>query len=154
YTLPGNVTQITPPLTTFPTPPSSGPGSYDGPGQLLGDLPARSDPIPVAGTASILGSRQFDGDIFSWRLGPYMEVPFSRRVSTSFSGGLAVVGVLSQFGYNETVRVGNNSETHDGFSSHGGFLVGGYVSGTLSVMLAEKVGLFGGVQFQDVGTYS
>jgi len=142
-------------ITTFAGYPGPHQGNYQGPNALLGDA---ATPLPgqvVPGAASITGSRQFDADLFGFRLGPYVEVPLSRRVSLNFSGGLALAYVNSTFKFNQTVTIaGVGTQSQSGSGSHSDWLPGGYVAGNLSVALSEKWALVAGAQFEDVGQYA
>ena len=119
---------------------------------LLGNAPASEYPrVTDFAAVTVTGGREFSGDIFSGRIGPYIEIPFCNRVSAIFSGGLSIVGVSSRFSYTEAI--GGNPPI-SGSGNYGNVLVGGYVSGNLNFLLTSRLGLFGGVQYQDVGTYS
>jgi len=132
-------------------------GDYLDPNALLG-YPGTALPGQV-GAASITGSRHFDADLFSFRLGPDVEVPLSRRVSLNFSGGLALVYVNSTFQFNQTVTLaGVEAQAQplpsSGSGSHSAWLPGGYVAGNISVALSEKWALVAGAQFESVGQYT
>ena len=89
----------------YPNPYNNPGGNYQSSGPLLGDVPT---PLPnqvVPGAAIITGSREFDADLWTFRLGPYLELPLSRRVSLDFSGGLALAYVNSTFTFNQTVTI-------------------------------------------------
>jgi len=109
---------------------------------------------------SIAGSRQFDADVFGWRLGPYAEVPLGSKVTLGLSGGLALAAITSDFRYHETVTfdehigVGPATRINAGSSSEADVQVGGFVSATCNVALSQKWNLFGGAQFQDLGHYT
>ncbi len=138
----------------FPSDPygGNGPGTFSGPGQLLLDTIETSS----VGSALVVGKRRFDGAIFSGRLGPYLEIPLCRKSSVWLGGGLALVGVQSNFRYDEAVTIADvvGTEGHNASGSHGDVLVGYYLSGSLSVALSSRLSLFGGVQYQSVGTYT
>src|SRR6266404_2716647 len=80
---------------------------------------------------SIAGTRQFDADVFGWRLGPYAEVPLGSKVTLGLSGGLALAAITSDFRYHETVTfdehigVGPATRINAGSSSEADVLVGG-----------------------------
>ncbi len=148
YTLPpvpgGGV--VVPPPAPYKGPYSAPPGS-----PLLGAAPNRTV-TPIAGTD------QFDlhANVFSWRLGPYVQVPvIKQRLSFSLSGGLALFYVNSQFSFQESVpRPGLSSLVTSGSGSHNDLLAGGYVEGTLSLRLTRSVDFFTGVQYTKVGNSS
>ena len=113
-------------------------------------------PLPSS-TANTLvataGTHNFDADIFGFRVGPYLELSLGERATLSFSGGLALALVTSEFNYNEAIAQPNVPSTSGAGSAHD-VMVGGYVAGNLSYKLAKDWGLFGGVQYQNVGEYS
>jgi hypothetical protein len=142
-------------ITTFANYPGPHYGDSVGPNALLGDTPAHLPAQILPGGALISGSRQFDADVFGFRLGPYVELPLSDTVSLNFSGGLAVAFINSDFSFHETVTVaGVGSQTHSGSGSHSDWLPGGYVAATCSVALSQRWALLAGAQFEDVGKYS
>jgi hypothetical protein len=132
---------------------------YQGPGALnsgngdtvIGSTPISSSTQTIAATA--IGSREFNADIFGFRLGPYIEMPVTPKWKVDLSAGLALAEVDSQFNYSETISVAGVPPS-SGSSSHNAVLVGGYVSGTVSYQLNKNWNAFGGVQFQDLGKYS
>ena len=142
-----------------PAPYSHGPFLTPGTGNpVIGATPTR---LPsVAFPTSITGSRNFDANVFGWRLGPYAELPLGKRVSIALSGGLALAAITSDFSYKETVTYNQNigtgvsTQTTAGSGSEAGVQVGGFVSGTCTVALSEKWDLFAGAQFQSMGHYT
>ncbi len=128
-------------------------GTFLGPGALMSSAPERNTSI-ISRNAIITGERTIDSDVFTLRLGPYMEVPVYRNLSFLFGGGLTLVSANTDFSYHETVTLGDTGQVSEPRSSSGSqsdFLVGGYVSGTLSYAITPEVGLFSGVQFQSAG---
>lgn len=113
-------------------------------------------PLPSS-TANTLvamtGTRDFDADIFGFRLGPYLELSLGEKTTLSLSGGLALALVDSEFSYNETIAQPNVSPA-SGSGSYHELMVGGYVAGNVSYKLAKAWDVFSGVQFQKVGQYS
>ena len=142
-------------ITSFADYPGPHRGDFLDHSGLLGDAATQLPGQVVAGGASITGSRQFDADLFGFRFGPYFEVPLSRRGSLDFSGGLALAYVNSTFNFNQTVAItGVGTQSQSGSGSHSSWLPGGYVAGNISVTLSDKWALVGGVQFEDLGTYT
>lgn len=103
----------------------------------------------------VAGSDQFDlhANVFSWRLGPYLQVPvIKQRLSFSLSGGLALFYVNSRFSYQETVSTPALAPLlNSGSGSHNDLLAGGYVEGDLALRLTRSVDIFTGVQYTKVG---
>jgi hypothetical protein len=118
---------------------------------VIGATPTGSNLGSVPATVN--GPRNFDANLFELRLGPYLEVPLGRKLALSFSGGLALVEVSSDFSFKETISVPGVAPV-SGSGSHSDLQVGGYAAGNLAYKLSEAWGLFSGVQFQDVGKYT
>jgi hypothetical protein len=138
-----------------PLPPNLQQGTYEGPGDLLGDSPQRTISV-VPNAASLIGQRAFSADIFGFRLGPYFEFPLSDRVTVTLNGGFALASVNSDFSFQETALITGvtGSDTRRGSGSHSDWLAGGYVGLTAAVDLGKKWGAFAGAQFQSVGRYT
>ena len=78
-----------------------------------------------------------------------------QRLAFSISGGPALYYINSHFSFQESVpRPGLPPLVSSGSGSHNDFLVGGYVSGTLSLKLSHSVDAFAGVQYTKVGQTS
>ncbi len=138
-------------VVTPPPPPYHGPFSAPPGSPLIGDAPNRTL-TPVAGNDQFT----LDAHVFSWRLGPYLEVPvYKQRLAFSLSGGLALLYVNSQFSFQESVpRPGMPPLLNSGSGSHNDLLAGGYVEGNLLVKLTHSVDFFTGVQYMKVGNAS
>lgn len=134
-----------------PSPPYKGPFSAPPGSPVVSDTPSRT-------LTPIAGKEQFnlDAHVFSWRLGPYLQVPLVKeRLSLSMSGGLALFYVNSQFSFQESVSgTGGAPLLNSGSGSHNDLLVGGYVGGNLSLRLTRSVDLFTGVRYTKVGNSS
>ena len=121
-----------------PEPPYT--GSLQGPGPLIPSEPApgtRSTTV-LPGAATILGERNVDSHLFTLRLGPYLEIPLSRKFALDLGGGLTLAVADTQFSFHETVLIsdpfyGINLASAPRFSSgsHTDFLVGGYAGGSV-----------------------
>ncbi len=134
-------------------PPSPYTGRLSMPGPVLVAQPIKST-TAVVQDASIAGSRDFSADLLGFRVGPYLEIPVSKSIALTLSGGFAATYVSSHFGYSETVTQGGVSSVSGGSSWHNDWLMGGYVAGNLSVAFSEHWALAAGVQFLDVGQYT
>jgi hypothetical protein len=138
-----------------PTPPYS--GNFTGPGPVIGDSPSRSQTIISSGpgSATISGQRTLDVNVLSLRLGPYLEIPLTKRLAFSLSGGLALAEVNSDFKFQESASIaGLGTESTVGGGSHSDLLAGGYLAGNLSWALNRSVNLLAGAQYMNVGNYS
>jgi len=128
-------------------------GTFFGPGALMNSSPERITSV-ISRDAVITGERKIDSDIFIFRFGPYMEVPLYKQLSFLLGGGLTLLSTHTDFSYRETVTLSDTGQVTEPRSSSGSesdFLVGGYVSGTLSYAVTRQIGLFAGVQFQSAG---
>lgn len=113
-------------------------------------------PLPSSAANTLIamtGTRNFDADIFGFRVGPYLELSLGEKTTLAFSGGLALALVNSEFSFNESIAQ-PNVPSQSGSGSDHEVMVGGYVAGNISYKLAKDWGLFGGVQYQNVGHYS
>lgn len=126
------------------------------------DLSTNGNPVlfatPLASStantfATMTGTRDFEADVFGFRLGPYLELPLGQKWRLTFSGGLALAFVNSDFRFTESVAL-PNVPTVSGSGSHNDVLIGGYVSGGVSYKLNPAWDVSCGVQFQKVGNYS
>jgi hypothetical protein len=155
----GNVSRLTDayPFTPGTTPPLTPPvyqGSFNGPGFLLGYTPVSSTTALIPGGATIVDQRNYDADIWGFRLGPYVEYPLSQNIDLWFSGGLAVGLVDGSASWKETASLaGGGTAFGSGGGSDLGLLWGGYLSAKVSWQLSERWSAEGGVQYQYLGTY-
>jgi opacity protein-like surface antigen len=123
-----------------PLPPYA--GSFQGPGPVISDIPLRrTERLPG-------GEREFEADIYGFKIGPYIEWPFAEKWSLLFSGGLAIASINSDFGFTDarTGASGSDSDSDWNF--------GGYVSGNIIYNITRSVDIFAGVQYQHLGDYS
>ncbi len=136
---------ITPPLAPYA-------GSFSGPGPLISDAPGRST---LLGTATTTGHRELDAQIYSLRLGPYWQIPITRRFSALVSGGLALADVDSDFSFSERVKVATvGSSRRSGSNSNNDILVGLFVEAGLDYAFSEQWSAFTGLQYQYLDDFS
>jgi hypothetical protein len=129
-------------------------GTFEGPGDLISTTPVEEIRFTANG-ARTTGNRQFDADIYGFRVGPYLELPLDDRWAVSLSGGLALLSVNSDFNFRETVTMADRpAQTRRGNGSNSDILPGGYIGGNFLYAVRENVNLFAGAQFQTAGTYS
>ena len=135
-----------------PLPPYS--GTYDGPGPIVSDTPTRNTEA-LSRAATITGSREFDAQLFGFKLGPYVQIPISRRWFCSLRGGVTAVAVNSRFTYQETTSIpGLGSYTSSASGYHSDWLAGVYAGGNIAWALNDSASLFAGAQYQNVGQYT
>ena len=120
------------------------------------------DPVlMVPGTSALtpggtlLTQNHFDADLWGGRLGPYVEFPLGRKLDLRLSGGLAV-GLLDGSGsWQEKLSLnGNPLGALSGSGDDFGVLWGYYASLNATWQINHRWGVAGGVQYQDLGTYS
>jgi opacity protein-like surface antigen len=148
FTIPGGVI----------VPPPGYHGTFEGPGAVIGADPSGHTTTMTTQTGdTIVGSRSLDANVFSIRVGPYVEYQLSERFSLLLGGGLYLVVGDSRFQFREQVTIVDpvtgfqSTETHSGSGSQTDFLVGGYVGMNVMYSLTKDVDLFVGAQLQSVG---
>jgi hypothetical protein len=134
------------------------PGTYDGPGPLLDDLPNRTVAYNRNG-AVVGGSRSFEGNLWFMHVGPYVEIPLAEKLSAVVSGGIAFGFMHGEFAYREQVSIttpggGTTTARSRGSNDDTEGLVGGYVSATLVYAIDPHWSVYAGGQFQSLGEYS
>jgi hypothetical protein len=139
-----------------PEPPYN--GTFQGPGAVIGSEPGNRTITSISGAATIAGDRRLDANIFTLRLGPYFELPISRKFSVMLDGGLTLGYAQSTFSFEETVLISDplyginlNSGARYGSGSQTDFLVGGYAGANLGYAISERVRLVAGAMFQSTG---
>lgn len=148
------------PFTPGTTPPAATPaspyqGSFEGPAFVIGDTPGPAIQSIVANGATIFGQRQFDADVWGFRLGPYVELPNWKKLRLSVSGGLAVGYVDGKVSWSETASIGGVRGTTVSGSGHADdSLFGFYIGATAAWQFSERWSAVAGVQYQNLGTFS
>lgn len=136
-------------------PPAPYAGGYSRPGPVIGASPTSRTTDVLQNAATITGSRDFSANLFSFRFGPYVEIPLSKSIAFTLSGGFALMCVNSEFSYDETVTIPDvGSVEHRASGSNTGWRPGGYVAGALSVALSDAWAVVGGAQFESLGQYT
>jgi hypothetical protein len=137
---------ITPPLAPYS-------GSFGGPGPVIGDTPTRAS-TEVPGGAIITGSRQIDGTLYDWHLGPYLELPLVGQLDFQVSGGLAIGLVDSRFSFSDTTTTAAGAVQAAGANHRIDSLVGFYAEAALAYRIMPEGSLFAGGQFQYLGDFT
>ena len=141
-----------------PLPPYA--GTFEGPGPLISSslTPENRSVSLLSDAATIQGTRRFESDLFTLRLGPYFEIPLSRKFAVTLNGGLTLGFADSKFSFNETVFISDPlyninlaSGSRSGSDRETDFLVGGYAGANLSYAISDRVGVFAGAMFQAAG---
>jgi hypothetical protein len=139
-----------------PVPAMAYEGTYAGPGALISDTPTRLAPVTIPDGAITTGRRDLDASIYGFRVGPYLQIQVDGPVWLSFSSGLAVALVDSDFSFSEMTTIGGvgTPSSRSGHDDRCDALFGWYVAGQCTWALDERWSVFGGVQYQDVGHFS
>jgi len=142
------------PGTTPPTTPPSYQGPFSGPGFLIGSTPSSSS-SSLLGGATVSGKRQYDADLFGFRLGPYVEFSIFnlRQLTLTLGGGFAAGWVNSSASWTETAALpGGGSLSSNGAGTDTSFLIGGYLGGQLLYNFSPNWSAVAGVQYQKLGS--
>lgn len=128
-------------------------GDYTGPGTLIEDAPNRTTAFDANGTL-VTGGRGFEADLFSFRLGPYVDLPLNKKWTVGLSGGLAVGVMDGTFSYDQLVAAGSSVTHQVGSTSNTDVLLGGYFSATLRYAINPAWSVFIGGQFVSLSDYT
>lgn len=121
-------------------------GTFAGPGALLGDTPVRT-----LGSASLFSDQKLSGDLFAFRLGPFVEWNLTPKLSLSASAGLTVAPTKLDYDFSETATLASGAGfSNSGHSSSTEVLFGGYVDARLRYDFNENWGAYLGAQFQSL----
>jgi hypothetical protein len=136
-----------------PEPPYN--GNFNGPGPLISDSPTRTE-TTIANGATVAGQRNFDGDLFGFRIGPYVEMPLDKqgKWNLNFNGGLALAAINSDFRYQEATTIaGVGTVNSSGAGRKNEFMVGGYVGSNISYAFNKSWNVFAGASWQYLPDY-
>jgi opacity protein-like surface antigen len=133
-------------------------GGYNGPRSILEDFPTpfvyRQMEDSAAVTVSAFNNDKVEGNIWGFRLGPYLEYPFGSNLTVQVMGGVALALVDARWSWSQSIAVnGVTLPTQTGRADGTDALWGWYVGGTIAWRFSERWSTVGGVQFQDVGAY-
>ena len=126
-------------------------GSFNGPGALLGDSPARTtaqEPVVIT------GSRTLDAQVYALRAGPYYEFSLGKDWSGRVGGGLVLGLADTKYTYTYNDTVNGQIVNHSGSSAGVSFNAGGYLEAKLLYQLTSEWNLFAGAQYEYLGTFS
>ncbi|HWN93393.1 MAG TPA: hypothetical protein VNT99_00030 [Methylomirabilota bacterium] len=133
-------------------PPAPYNGTFQGPGPLIDDAPARAI-VSSARGAVVTGERHFEADLFAFRLGPYIDCPIDENWMFSISAGPAVGIVDGEFRFRQTVKTDTGRRFQSGSGSETDIVFGGYLSGTIHWAINEQWGLFIGGHYTALTSY-
>jgi hypothetical protein len=149
----GQVTRRTDTYVPYPdtmiTDPAN--GTFDGPGHFLNDTPIGS---AFSGAAAMIsGTRKIDAGMWGFRLGPYAEIPLTKRINASLSGGFAGAWLDVDASWNETLSVGAVQYPFSGHGHDSALRFGYYLAANAEYQFNEDWSLVGGVQYQSLSDY-
>ena len=147
------------PFTPGTTPPTATPGapyqgSFQGPGFVIGDRPVSSTSTPIPGGATTTGNREFDANVWGFRLGPVVELPVGQKLKLSISGGVVGALIDADVSWNEHVVSGTSSANLRGSGSDLDMLWGYYIAGNIAYELDERWSIVASAQYQSLNNYS
>lgn len=139
--------------TTGTTPPNAPyQGSYQGPGFVL-NVPPTSSSTPV--NATMTEHQSFSGDLWGFRLGPYIELPITSKLTFHTSAGFAAGIMDANASWDETIVIpGATSYHRSGGGSDVSVLYGFYLGADALYQINKRWAIDIGAQFQDLGTYN
>jgi hypothetical protein len=121
-------------------------GTFAGPGALLGDTPMRTTE-----SATLTGYQKLSGQLFSIRLGPFVEWNFTHKLSLAASVGLTLAPTIVDYDFSETATLaGGGAFATSGHSSKTKLLYGPYVGAMLRYDFNEHWGIYVGARFQNL----
>lgn len=125
-----------------PFPSAGHQGGFNDSTNLITDTPTRSTSV-AAGS----GSREFDADIWSIRLGPYVDTPLTDSLWLEAGAGLAALYVDGEFSYSDSYSFAGETFDSAGGGDQTELLFGGYIGATLTWQLDEQLGIYGGANW-------
>lgn len=131
-------------------------GTFAGPGPLIGTSPTRSF-ATIPGGATVTGQRDFNADMFGFRVGPYLQIPLDKtnRFNVSFSGGLAVAVVSGEFTYRESTTIpGAGTVNSSGSGTDSDVLFGAFFGANFSYAINQSWSVFAGAMYQYLPDYT
>jgi hypothetical protein len=144
------------PGTTPPAATSGSPyqGSYGGPSFLFGDAVVGTSSQTIANGATFSGRHEFDGNLWGLQLGMYLDLPLEPRWQASVNAGLAVGFLSADVKWSESASLpGGGTAALAGGGSDNDALFGFYLGARLGYDLGDDWSVFGGAQYQFLGSY-
>ena len=142
-------------------------GSFRGPSAVIGAAPSssttRDDQIAPGSSVStntdrfnshtraiVDGVHDFEADVFSFRIGPYIETKFTDRLAASLGAGIMLNLVDAEASYSESILVpaSGGSLSRSGRNSDSELLFGAYVDARLALRITNRVSVYGSSQLQ------
>lgn len=128
-------------------------GSFSGPSAVISSTPNRNLTSMALGSSI---SQRIEAALYSFRLGPYLELPLARRWAVQIGGGLSLVYIDSDFHYSTSFRSSGFGAVNLGRGSNdrSDWIAGPYVQAGISFAVNSRINLFGGVQYHHLGSFS
>jgi hypothetical protein len=150
YSLTVNGILVTPPGAPYSGPQDAQPGS-----PLLDDSPQRQPPLNATGM--VAGSRSFDANIYTLRLGGFYDYAVTKKFNLGLNAGLALIFVNGEFSFNEIISfagpTGPTTLVQAGSNREFCTLAGGYVGVRASYDLDPHWRLFGTANYLSTTSY-
>ena len=103
-------------------------------------------------SGTLTGTRTLDADLYSFRLGPTVYWPLSKRWAVEASGGLAMGLVSADYKFNETAVLSDGGQaTNSGEIGATDLVYGGYVAATVMYHPASNWDIYLSAQFMPLG---
>jgi len=151
--VPGSVTRTTYryPVGNIVVPLAPYQGSFYGPGPLLSTTLGPSGDTKVLPAVSDLAV-SISGLVYGLKVGPFAEVPLSKRLTIALGGGLAALNSDVKLSYTETVTLPSDPDkspppVRSASASHGKWMVGFYGNASLAFALTDNSSVFLGGQY-------
>lgn len=130
-------------------------GTFAGPGPAISLNPFASSAASLP-ASSAWGSK-IDSLLLGFKVGPFLELPLSRRFAVELNAGIAVMDAINSFSFTETTLLagvpgGPPTRTEEYDQSE--WLFGFYGSASVSFKLNYSLSLFLGAQYQNLGDVS
>ncbi len=122
---------------TFEGPVPGQPGEFP----LIGSNPERTIMFDRNGSV-ITGARAFDANLFSFRVGPYVDIPIDDKWTISFSAGFAAAVIDGDFQFDQQVTTTGATAPQSGSGGNTEVLFGGYMSASIRYAINERWGVF------------
>lgn len=119
-----------------------------------GPLPLLLPDSPAARayqTATSKERMEVDGNLFGFKVGPFLELPLGKSVSVQMQGGFAAVLADGKFSWRESI---NGGAASSGSDSRSAWLCGGFAEAELLLRISEHFDVSVGGGWQGLEDYS
>ncbi|MBX3748363.1 MAG: hypothetical protein KF833_23910 [Verrucomicrobiae bacterium] len=116
---------------------------------LIPDAPFDRQTVETPATAT--QRLQIDGELYGFKLGPFLEIPLGRSASFQIQGGLLSVLADTEFTFGESLGTGGGTTLRARATD---WCWGGFVEGQFGVALTDRWTAFAGAGWQGSGSQS